>query len=70
VQRLDQVRPHRLVEIEHFFQTYKLLEDKTTEVIGWRGLDDAQALLREDRQRWERQAGRRPAGANGAGGAG
>ena len=28
VERLDQVRPHRLVEIEHFFETYKLLEDK------------------------------------------
>ena len=28
VERLDQVRPHRLVEIEHFFDTYKLLEDK------------------------------------------
>ena len=28
IERLDQVRPHRLVEIEHFFQTYKALEDK------------------------------------------
>ena len=32
IERLDQVRPHRLVEIEHFFQTYKALEDKTVEV--------------------------------------
>ena len=32
IERLDQVRPHRLVEIEHFFQTYKLLEDKTVDV--------------------------------------
>ena len=32
VERLDQIRPHRLVEIEHFFQTYKLLEDKTVDV--------------------------------------
>ena len=30
VERLDQVRPHRLVEIEHFFETYKLLEAKDT----------------------------------------
>ena len=32
VEQLDQVRPHRLVEIEHFFETYKLLEAKDTEV--------------------------------------
>ena len=30
------MRPHRLVEIEHFFNTYKLLEDKTVDVVGWR----------------------------------
>ena len=39
VERLEQVRPHRLVEIEHFFQTYKLLEDKTVEIHGWRDAD-------------------------------
>ena len=33
---LNQVRPHRLLEIENFFQTYKLLEDKAVEVVGWR----------------------------------
>ena len=42
IERLDQVRPHRLVEIEHFFQTYKTLEDKTVDVVGWR--DHAAAL--------------------------
>ena len=36
IERLEQVRPHRLVEIEHFFQTYKALEDKTVEMVGWR----------------------------------
>ena len=36
VEQLDQVRPHRLIEIEHFFETYKLLEAKDTEVLGWR----------------------------------
>jgi hypothetical protein len=35
VERLDQVSPHRLREIEHFFATYKLLEDKRVEVHGW-----------------------------------
>ena len=36
IERLDQVRPHRLVEIEHFFNTYKALEDKAVDVVGWR----------------------------------
>jgi inorganic pyrophosphatase len=53
--RLDQVSPHRLREIEHFFATYKLLEDKRVEVHGWADLDAALALLRADRERWQRE---------------
>jgi len=53
VERLDQVRPHRLVEIEHFFQTYKLLEDKTVDVLGWRDRDRARAVLEADRAAWQ-----------------
>ncbi len=64
VQSLDDVSPHRLVEIEHFFETYKLLEDKAVEVLGWRSRDEALETLRADRARWEReqaaQAGRSP----------
>jgi inorganic pyrophosphatase len=52
VVRLEQVRPHRLVEIEHFFQTYKLLEDKATEVVGWTDVDKAHEVLLDDRERW------------------
>ncbi len=55
VERLEQVRPHRLVEIEHFFQTYKLLEDKTVEINGWRAADRALEILRHDRDIWERE---------------
>ena len=51
VERLDQIRPHRLVEIEHFFQTYKLLEDKTVDVVGWHARDRALEELRADRER-------------------
>jgi len=63
VERLDQMRPHRLVEIEHFFNTYKLLEDKTVEVIGWRDRDRALEILRHDRAIWQAEAaaGRGPA---------
>ena len=53
VERLDQVRPHRLVEIEHFFNTYKLLEAKETDVVGWRDADRAREVLMADRATWQ-----------------
>ena len=53
VERLDQVRPHRLVEIEHFFETYKLLENKATTVVGWRDHARAREILVADRALWE-----------------
>jgi inorganic pyrophosphatase len=55
IARLEQVRPHRLVEIEHFFTTYKLLEKKETEVVGWRPRERAYEVLLADRATWERE---------------
>jgi inorganic pyrophosphatase len=52
VETLDQVSPHKLLEIEHFFETYKVLENKEVEVFGWRDRDAARALLDADRGRW------------------
>ena len=52
------MRPHRLVEIEHFFETYKMLEDKTVEVLGWRELERALEILQADRAVWQREARR------------
>src|SRR4051812_757429 len=52
IKKLDQVPEQRLREIEHFFATYKLLEDKRVDVSGWADLDDALQLLRDDRKRW------------------
>jgi inorganic pyrophosphatase len=61
VERLDQVRPHRLVEIEHFFNTYKMLEAKETDVLGWRDADEARAVLLRDRATWQgERTGSRP----------
>jgi inorganic pyrophosphatase len=57
IEVLEQMRPHRLVEIEHFFETYKLLEDKTVSVLGWRGRERAQEILRIDREAWLREQG-------------
>jgi inorganic pyrophosphatase len=55
IERLEQMRPHRLVEIEHFFNTYKLLEDKTVDVVGWRDNARALEILRHDREALERE---------------
>jgi inorganic pyrophosphatase len=55
-QKLEDVGPHWLREIETFFQTYKLLEDKETEVLGWRGRDEAMRELHACRERYK-QAG-------------
>ncbi len=58
VEELDQMRPHRLVEIEHFFETYKLLEDKMVEVVGWRDRGRAAEILVHDRAVFEGERGR------------
>jgi inorganic pyrophosphatase len=57
IERLEQVRPHRLVEIEHFFETYKMLENKSVDVVGWRELDRALEVLTDDRERFANQQG-------------
>jgi inorganic pyrophosphatase len=51
VESLEQVPPHLPREIEHFFQTYKLLEEKGVSVLGWRDRDDALRILEADRAR-------------------
>lgn len=38
---ISQVSPHFLKEIVHFFQDYKKLEGKETEVLGWVNKNDA-----------------------------
>jgi inorganic pyrophosphatase len=53
IERLDQLDPHRLREIEHFFETYKLLENKAVEIAGWRDRDRALAVIAADRARFD-----------------
>jgi inorganic pyrophosphatase len=60
IKDIGDVSEQRLLEIEHFFATYKLLENKAVEVLGWRSRDEALAVLRQDRERWTRE-GRVPA---------
>ena len=47
---IAEVFPHTLREIEYFFQIYKELEGKTTEIRGWRTAEEARVLIRQARQ--------------------
>ncbi len=42
---LEDVSPHRLVEIENFFETYKTLEKRQTDINGWVGVDEAWRII-------------------------
>jgi inorganic pyrophosphatase len=52
VHTIDQVFPHNLREIEHFFTIYKELEGKRTQMRGWRGPREARDTIRKSRDRY------------------
>ena len=54
IETLDDVNPHLLKEIEHFFKIYKDLENKNTGVEGWRGLEAALKIIQEAKERYAR----------------
>jgi inorganic pyrophosphatase len=45
VKSLKDVAPHRLDEIAEFFRTYKNLEKKVTQILGWQDVDRVQDLV-------------------------
>lgn len=49
---LEDVAPHFLKEVEHFFAIYKDLEGKRTTLEGWHGLDTAREILEADVARY------------------
>lgn len=53
--RLSDVPPHFLKEIEHFFSIYKDLEKKKTGVEGWEDKEAALKVIREARERYKKQ---------------
>jgi len=55
---LDDVPPHTLREIDHFFAVYKELEGKETVTGGWHGLEDAVAVIEESIARYQDEGGR------------
>lgn len=54
---LDDLGDHWLREIETFFATYKLLEPKQTEVLGWHDVAEARDVIDECRLRYEGRGG-------------
>jgi inorganic pyrophosphatase len=54
VQSLDDVAPHVLDEIAHFFAVYKDLEGKQTKIEGWHGVEEAKRILDEARARFSK----------------
>jgi len=57
IHSMEQVFAHTQREIEHFFAIYKELEGKRTEMRGWRGPDEARALIGACRARYRKQRG-------------
>jgi inorganic pyrophosphatase len=51
VQELSNLPSHWMREIENFFSTYKNLEDKETEIVGWGGVAEAWQIIAECQQR-------------------
>jgi inorganic pyrophosphatase len=57
INALGDVAPHRLKEIETFFNTYKELEGKQTEIVGWWDREDALRLIDEGRRAYQARHG-------------
>jgi inorganic pyrophosphatase len=51
---IGDIGQHWLLEIENFFQTYKALEAKWTEVVGWENAIAARGVIREARALFDR----------------
>lgn len=45
VKSLDDIAAHRLDEVAEFFRTYKNLERKVTEILGWQDVDKVMPLV-------------------------
>ncbi|MDB6020818.1 MAG: Inorganic diphosphatase [Pedosphaera sp.] len=48
------IYPHLLKEIEHFFTVYKQLENKRTEIAGWRDAAQAKTLIKRCHRRFKK----------------
>ncbi len=47
VKSMKDIAPHRLEEIAEFFRSYKNLEKKETNILGWKDIDQVAPLIEE-----------------------
>ncbi len=47
VSSLKDIAPHRLEEIAEFFRTYKNLEKKVTDILGWQDVEKVNPLVQQ-----------------------
>jgi inorganic pyrophosphatase len=47
VKSLKDIASHRLDEVAEFFRTYKTLEKKVTEILGWKDIDQVMPLVEQ-----------------------
>lgn len=57
VRDYEELYPHLLRGIEHFFAIYKELEAKTTSIVGWHDAERAREIISECRQRFAEKPG-------------
>jgi inorganic pyrophosphatase len=53
ITKLEHLGPHWLREIENFFATYKALEEKWTEMLGWYDEEKAWEVIEECEKRYQ-----------------
>ncbi len=56
VRNYSEIYPHIMREIQHFFATYKDLEGKRTEMIGWHNSHKARTVITESYERFMHSA--------------
>ncbi len=52
VKDLTDVQQHILKEIAHLFETYNVLEGKTTKILGWSASKEAKAAIQRSQERY------------------
>jgi inorganic pyrophosphatase len=55
VRDYEELYPHLVKGIEHFFSIYKELEAKSTRIVGWRGAGLARRIVRECQARYAKK---------------
>ncbi len=58
VQDLEDINPHTIKEMEHFFSTYKKIQGKEVEVTGFKGKAEAEKVFEEGQELYNKKFGK------------